>query len=87
MPPDNIHKDYQNILEDTNSYDVKFKVGNEYIGCHKAILAAQSRELQIICSQTSVPKTKEHPEYIVLPGIRMKDRKEGPVISPQAFRR
>jgi len=85
-PPNTFVEDFRKIYEDKASYDVNFKLGNEIISCHKAILSGQSSELFNLCSLPTISKNKEHPECIVVPGVKGLDGKEGPVISGEAFR-
>jgi len=96
-PADTVIQDWQQIFCDNSSKDVTFKLaidhGKErkndstsfdYVACHKCILAAQSKELALLCSQTGLSRSKDHPTatsigstaaaecVLLLPGIRLR---------------
>eukprot|EP01114_Cavostelium_apophysatum_P001520 TRINITY_DN1131_c0_g2_i2.p1 TRINITY_DN1131_c0_g2~~TRINITY_DN1131_c0_g2_i2.p1 ORF type:complete len:411 (+),score=132.00 TRINITY_DN1131_c0_g2_i2:46-1278(+) len=85
--PNQIIQDFKKIYEDMLQSDVTFRIGKEFIQCHKGILAAQTSELSQLCSAPPQPKTKETPECIVIPSVKgPKEGKDLPVISSDAFR-
>jgi len=85
-PPNTILDDYEKIYNTMANPDATFRVHNQYISCHKAFLAAQTRELNNLCTLSTISKTKETPECIVVPGVKGPKEKELPVISADAFR-
>eukprot|EP01118_Nematostelium_gracile_P000256 TRINITY_DN1024_c0_g1_i4.p1 TRINITY_DN1024_c0_g1~~TRINITY_DN1024_c0_g1_i4.p1 ORF type:complete len:644 (+),score=160.44 TRINITY_DN1024_c0_g1_i4:755-2686(+) len=86
-PPNTIVEDYKKVFDEIESTDIHFKVGMEYIPCHRAILASQSPELNNLCAQATVPaKGKEIPEHIILGPLKGRDGKDGPSITPGAFK-
>lgn len=89
-PQNTVVADFKKVLETMENSDITFRVNDEFVKAHRAILAAQSTELSNLCSAQVVPKTKEAPEHIVVKGVRTiaKDGtpREGAVISAEAFR-
>jgi len=75
--------DYKHIYDKMEYSDVIFKVRDEYIHAHRAILAAKSLEFRELLAQTN---TGVRPQSVVLPGVKQRDGTPGQVISPEAFR-
>jgi len=89
-PPSTVIADYKSIYENilpNLTGDGIFKIEKEFIHCHRAILAARSKQLLDLCSLPSASKFRDVPDHIKVPPIRGKIGKDGPeVVSAEAFR-
>jgi len=82
-PKNTIIQDFQKIYEDMENSDLTVRVGNQFIDCHKAVLASRSGALaELVKFPTTYAKGMgKEKEHILLPIVRTKNR----CISGDAF--
>jgi len=82
-PKNTIIADFQKIYEDMPHPDLTVRVGDQFVDCHKSILAARSPQLsELVRFQTYTAKSMgKDNEHIILPIVRSKNR----CISSEAF--